>query len=163
MKRKKKESAQAPAASTLNEQNWNNPFLDLKLDLPEPPKPPPPPSPSPEELRVSALSPEDQALLKAFGGDDDHAPELRRADGKKHIERISLSRERKGRGGKTVTLVRGLENMDTMRQMELCSTIKAELGIGGRFADGILELQGEQLDRAADWFEKHDFIVKGRG
>ena len=39
----------------------------------------------------------------------------------------------------------------------------AELGIGGRFADGILELQGEQLDRAADWFEKHDFIVKGRG
>ena len=161
-KKRQQETAREP--EPLGD-NWTNPFAGLNIHIEEepPPPPPPPPPPSRAELAKESLSKEDLALLKAFGGDDDHAPELRRADGKKHIERISLSRERKGRGGKTVTLVRGLENMDTMRQMELCSTIKAELGIGGSFADGILELQGEQLDRAADWFEKHDFIVKGRG
>lgn len=157
MKRKKKESAQAPAASTLNEQNWNNPFLDLKLDLPEPPKPPPPPPPSPEELRVSALSPEDQALLKAFGGDAALALNPQASTPKKR-RKLTFQLRRKGRGGKTVTCVQGLQELELPEQMELCSRVKEALGIGAHFVEGVLELQGDQIQRASQWFGKEGFL-----
>lgn len=157
MKRKKKESAQAPAASTLNEQNWNNPFLDLKLDLPEPPKPPPPPPPSPEELRVSALSPEDQALLKAFGGDAALDLNPQAATPKKR-RKLTFQLRRKGRGGKTVTCVQGLQELELPEQMELCSRVKEALGIGAHFVEGVLELQGDQIQRASHWFGKEGFL-----
>ncbi len=157
MKRKKKESAQAPAASTLNEQNWNNPFLDLKLDLPEPPKPPPPPPPSPEELRVSALSPEDQALLKAFGGDAALDLNPQAATPKKR-RKLTFQLRRKGRGGKTVTCVQGLQELELPEQMEVCSRVKEALGIGAHFVEGVLELQGDQIQRASQWFGKEGFL-----
>lgn len=157
MKRKKKESAQAPAASTLNEQNWNNPFLDLKLDLPEPPKPPPPPPPSPEELRVSALSPEDQALLKAFGGDAALDLNPQAATPKKR-RKLTFQLRRKGRGGKTVTCVQGLQELGLPEQMEVCSRVKEALGIGAHFVEGVLELQGDQIQRASQWFGKEGFL-----
>ena len=157
MKRKKKESAQAPAASTLNEQNWNNPFLDLKLDLPEPPKPPPPPPPSPEELRVSALSPEDQALLKAFGGDAALDLNPQAATPKKR-RKLTFQLRRKGRGGKTVTCVQGLQELELPEQMELCSRVKEALGIGAHFVEGVLALQGDQIQRASQWFGKEGFL-----
>ena len=157
MKRKKKESAQAPAASTLNEQNWNNPFLDLKLDLPKPPKPPPPPPPSPEELRVSALSPEDQALLKAFGGDAALDLNPQAATPKKR-RKLTFQLRRKGRGGKTVTCVQGLQELELPKQMELCSRVKEALGIGAHFVEGVLELQGDQIQRASQWFGKEGFL-----
>ena len=157
MKRKKKESAQAPAASTLNEQNWNNPFLDLKLALPEPPKPPPPPPPSPEELRVSALSPEDQALLKAFGGDAALDLNPQAATPKKR-RKLTFQLRRKGRGGKTVTCVQGLQELELPEQMELCSRVKEALGIGAHFVEGVLELQGDQIQRASQWFGKEGFL-----
>lgn len=157
MKRKKKESAQAPAASTLNEQNWNNPFLDLKLDLPEPPKPPPPPPPSPEELRVSALSPEDQALLKAFGGDAALDLNPQAATPQKR-RKLTFQLRRKGRGGKTVTCVQGLQELELPEQMEVCSRVKEALGIGAHFVEGVLELQGDQIQRASQWFGKEGFL-----
>lgn len=157
MKRKKKESTQAPAASTLNEQNWNNPFLDLKLDLPEPPKPPPPPPPSPEELRVSALSPEDQALLKAFGGDAALDLNPQAATPKKR-RKLTFQLRRKGRGGKTVTCVQGLQELELPEQMEVCSRVKEALGIGAHFVEGVLELQGDQIQRASQWFGKEGFL-----
>lgn len=157
MKRKKKECAQAPAASTLNEQNWNNPFLDLKLDLPEPPKPPPPPPPSPEELRVSALSPEDQALLKAFGGDAALDLNPQAATPKKR-RKLTFQLRRKGRGGKTVTCVQGLQELELPEQMEVCSRVKEALGIGAHFVEGVLELQGDQIQRASQWFGKEGFL-----
>ena len=157
MKRKKKESAQAPAASARNEHKWNHPFLDLKLDLPEPPKPPPPPPPSPEELRVSALSPEDQALLKAFGGDAALDLNPQAATPKKR-RKLTFQLRRKGRGGKTVTCVQGLQELERPEQMELCSRVKEALGIGAHFVEGVLELQGDQIQRASQWFGKEGFL-----
>ena len=142
-------------------ENWTNPFADLNIKVEEPPAPPPPPPPTKEELAVEALSEDDKILLKAFGGDLANGPELARSNLKKKVERLWFSRERKGRGGKEVTLVHGLENMDTMAQMELCAKIKQSLGIGGQFADGVLMLQGDQMARAKDWFENHGFEIRG--
>lgn len=68
--------------------------------------------------------------------------------------------EKKGRGGKTVTVVYGLpDNTEFLKA--LCSDLKKACGCGGSTtADGI-ELQGELRDRVRDYLERKGFQVKG--
>lgn len=157
MSKKKKQDQAAQSLEERLGETWANPFRDVQISLPapEPAKKPEPPPLSPEERKKQHLSKEDQALLAAFGGGSTNAKG----------EAISLPKgplltftiERKGHGGKTLTLVRGLNSLDTALQMELCAKARNALGIGGRFIDGMLELQGDQRQRAADWFEKQNF------
>ncbi len=140
--------------------NWNNPFVGLKIDFPKEEPPPPPPPPSPEELKRAELSPEDLALLKAFGGDKEAVVT---GDAKKAADpptvkgRLSFNIQRKGKGGKTVTLVFGLQELELLEQMTLCSRVKNALGCGARFENGVLEIQGDQRTRALEWFTKQGF------
>lgn len=154
MKKARRNESAEPAIP----ENWNNPFADLELDLPEPPPPPPPPPPSREELQREALDDEDKKLLAAFEGaisvghDATDAQPSPGARGK-----VSFNIQRKGKGGKTVTIVRGLQSLELADQMALCSQVKNALGCGARFLEGVLEIQGDQRDRAMQWFADHGF------
>ena len=57
-----------------------------------------------------------------------------------------VSRESKGRGGKTVTLVRGLP-LDDAALATLGKQLRQACGSGGTAKDGVLEIQGEHRDR----------------
>jgi len=164
-KGKKNRYASTPVDSTGTD-NWVTPFRDLKIDVPPPeppPEPPPPPEPTPEELRKQKLSPADQELLKAFGGEEATSPiqvgveSAPNAASAPKGPMLTLAVERKGRGGKTVTIVRGLKGLDTATLMTIGAEIKTALGIGARFTDAVLELQGDQRQRAAAWFENKNF------
>lgn len=150
----KKNKSATPSAG--NSTPWNNPFAGLKLDLPKEEAVAPPPPPSPEEQKRATLSKEDQKLLEAFGGSTvsighDTLPETPRGP------RVSFNIQRKGKGGKTVTLVYGLKELELTDQMTLCSQIQKGLGTGARFEDGILQIQGDQRERAREWFAKRGF------
>ena len=136
---------------------WNNPFAGLKLDLPkEPEAVQPPPPPSPEEQKRAALSKEDQKLLEAFGGQSLSVGGAG-TPGKPRGPRVSFNIQRKGKGGKTVTLVYGLQELELAEQMSMCSQIQKGLGTGARFEDGILQIQGDQRERAKEWFANRGF------
>jgi translation initiation factor 1 len=78
-------------------------------------------------------------------------------DGKGKTVRILI--DRKGRKGKTVTLVAGLRhNPDTMR--EIAHLLKERCGTGGTVKDGNIELQGDQRERAKAELEKMNYIVR---
>ena len=68
--------------------------------------------------------------------------------------------ERKGRGGKTVTVVDGLPNNQAFL-MELCQELKRACGTGGAVADGTIELQGDLRDRVRELLTGKAFVVKG--
>jgi translation initiation factor 1 len=53
--------------------------------------------------------------------------------------------ERKGRGGKSVTVIEGLPIPLAERQ-RLLKQLKAKLGTGGTVKDGSLEIQGDHCD-----------------
>ena len=159
MSKKKRQQQQEKPEEPLGE-NWTNPFKDLNIKFEEPDPPPPPPPKPTFEQEHPTLTKEGRALIAAFGAEDDDAPSLSRSDTTKKWPLLTLSHERKGRGGKTVTLVKGLERLTTLEQMELCDGIKTSLGIGGRFMDGTLELQGDQRERAAKWLEGNKFRTK---
>lgn len=78
-------------------------------------------------------------------------------DGKGMTVRIRL--DRKGRKGKTVTLVTGLQhNPDTMK--EIARLLKERCGTGGTVKEGNIELQGDQRERAGMELERMHYIVK---
>ena len=71
-----------------------------------------------------------------------------------------LRMEKKGRGGKTVTLVYGLPD-NAVFLKELCAELKRACGTGGAVAEGAVELQGDLRDRVRDHLVKKGFVVKG--
>lgn len=61
--------------------------------------------------------------------------------------------ERKGRGGKEVTLVEQL-GLPAKELEQWLKAMKSGLGCGGVVEEGALVLQGDQRDRAAEWLTK---------
>ena len=71
-----------------------------------------------------------------------------------------LRTEKKGRGGKTVTVVDGLPDNATFLK-ELSQELKRLCGTGGAVADGAVELQGDLRDRLREYLVKKGWTVKG--
>lgn len=75
---------------------------------------------------------------------------------------VRVSRESKGRGGKTVTVISGvLLNEDELRK--LAGELKRICGVGGTIKDGVIEIQGEQRDKVIETLKKKGFTVKKAG
>lgn len=75
---------------------------------------------------------------------------------------VRISRESKGRGGKTMTLVRGLA-LDAAALAALGKRLRAACGAGGTVKDGVLELQGDHAERVAAWLANEGWSVKRAG
>jgi translation initiation factor 1 len=71
-----------------------------------------------------------------------------------------LRMEKKGRGGKTVTVVDGLPD-DAAFLKELSQQLKRLCGTGGAVVDGAVELQGDLRDRVRNYLSKKGWTVKG--
>ncbi len=78
-------------------------------------------------------------------------------DGKGKTVHIFL--ETKGRKGKTVTIVSGLQHNPTTMK-EIASMLKEHSGTGGTVKDGNIELQGDQRRRATEELQKMRYLVK---
>ncbi len=85
-----------------------------------------------------------------------------RADNEPVPRRIvaKLRLEKKGRGGKTVTVVYGLPRNAALLS-SLCGELKRGCGTGGAVADESVEIQGELRDRVRDMLLKKGYLVKG--
>jgi translation initiation factor 1 len=71
-----------------------------------------------------------------------------------------LRMEKKGRGGKTVTVVYGLpQNTELLK--DLSQELKRACGTGGTVVEGGVELQGDVRPRVRDALAKRGYVVKG--
>lgn len=68
--------------------------------------------------------------------------------------------EKKGRGGKTVTVLYDLPRNAAFLK-ELAQDLKRACGTGGAVGDGTVELQGDLRDRVRDVLATKGFVVKG--
>ena len=71
-----------------------------------------------------------------------------------------LRMEKKGRGGKTVTVVYDLPNNEAFLK-ELAQELKRACGTGGAVAENTVELQGDLRDRVREYLCKKGWQVKG--
>jgi translation initiation factor 1 len=75
---------------------------------------------------------------------------------------IRVSRESKGRGGKTVTIVRGVP-LSATELDALGKQLKAACGTGGTVKDGVIEVQGDHCDKVMALLQAQGYKVKRAG
>ncbi|MEO8133295.1 MAG: translation initiation factor Sui1 [Betaproteobacteria bacterium] len=75
---------------------------------------------------------------------------------------VRVSRESKGRGGKTVTVIKGLD-LDVAALTDLGKRLKAACGTGGTVKDGAIELQGDHCDRVIEDLKARGHPVRRAG
>lgn len=75
---------------------------------------------------------------------------------------VRVSRESKGRGGKTVTLVKGLA-LDAEALAALAKRLKTACGSGGAIKDGVVEVQGDHCDKVIAVLQAEGHKVKRAG
>lgn len=67
----------------------------------------------------------------------------------KNRGRVDIVRETGGRGGKTVTVVKGFVGIGEPEKDQLAKKMRAACGCGGTVKDGQIEIQGDQREKIA--------------
>ncbi len=77
--------------------------------------------------------------------------------------RVVVRREKKGRGGKTVTVVQFPDGGDEAAVDALAKELRKALGTAAQREDASVAVQGDIVDRVADWLGKRGAkrIVRG--
>ena len=73
-----------------------------------------------------------------------------------------VRRESKGRGGKTVTTIQGL-CLTASELKDLTSALKKRGGCGGSLKDGVIEIQGDQVELFLAELRTRGFTAKQAG
>lgn len=74
----------------------------------------------------------------------------------KNQQKLRLNMERAGRGGKTVTLVKGFVGSDEDINA-LCKLLKQKCGVGGSVKDGVIIIQGDHRQRLIEILKKENY------
>jgi translation initiation factor 1 len=92
------------------------------------------------------------------------APTQRGSVVDKFMAKIRMQSTKSGKGGKTVTTIKGLEYFPEVDACELLKSIKHKLSVGGRREkDGSMEIQGDQTSILLDFFSKAGYKDVKRG
>lgn len=75
---------------------------------------------------------------------------------------VRVQRETRGRGGKAVTLARGVP-LDATALAALGKQLKAACGSGGTVKDGVIEVQGDHVERVMALLRDQGYTVRRSG
>jgi translation initiation factor 1 len=75
---------------------------------------------------------------------------------------VRVSRQTKGRAGKGVTLVKGLD-LDDAALIALGKQLKTACGSGGTVKEGVIEVQGDHVERVMELLKAQGHSAKRAG
>ena len=106
-------------------------------------------------------------LHRAMGGDTSDMPSVPDGQDTSIADRPTLlyvSRDRKARKGKEVTLVEGFDpDLHEEMARSVAKSLKSFCGVGGGWKDGVVLLQGAHRQRVADWLTREGYLIKHKG
>lgn len=76
---------------------------------------------------------------------------------KKNRGRVDIIRSKAGRGGKTVTVVKGFVGIGLPEKEQLAKKMQKSCGVGGTVKDGLIEIQGDKREEVARILEEAGF------
>ena len=71
--------------------------------------------------------------------------------------KINISKQKKGKKGKTITLIGGLGTEDEILLKELLKKMKVFCGTGGTLIDSNIQLQGDMVSKSIEFLRKEGF------
>ncbi len=71
--------------------------------------------------------------------------------------KINISKQKKGKKGKTITLIEGLRTEDEISLKELLKKIKVFCGTGGTLINSNIQLQGDMVSKSIQFLRKEGF------
>ncbi len=73
---------------------------------------------------------------------------------------VRIGRESKGRGGKTVSIVRGIPGQNLT---SVAHTLKSACATGGAVKNSTIEIQGDHRERIGELLEQQGYRIKHTG
>ena len=92
-----------------------------------------------------------------FDNQEKKSEEIAKVDTFYQRSKINISKQKKGKKGKTITLIRGLEIEDELSLKELLKKIKVFCGTGGTLIDRNIQLQGDMVSKSVEFLRKEGF------
>ena len=92
-----------------------------------------------------------------FDNQEKKSEETAKVDNFNKRTKINISKQKKGRKGKTITLIKGLGIEDENLIRELLKKMKVFCGTGGTIIDNNILLQGDMVTKSIEFFHKEGF------
>ena len=92
-----------------------------------------------------------------FDNQEKKSEETAKLDAVNKKSKINISKQKKGKKGKTVTLIRGLGAEDEILLKELLKKIKVFCGTGGTLIERNIQLQGDMVSKSIEFLRKEGF------
>ena len=92
-----------------------------------------------------------------FGNQENRSAETAKIETFSKRSNINISKQKKGKKGKTITLIRGLGTEDEILLRELLKKIKVFCGTGGTLIDKNIQLQGDMVSKSIEFLRKEGF------
>ena len=92
-----------------------------------------------------------------FDNQEKKSEETPKVDAVNKKSKINISKQKKGKKGKTVTLIRGLGAEDQILLKELLKKIKVFCGTGGTLIESNIQLQGDMVSKSIEFLRKEGF------
>ena len=92
-----------------------------------------------------------------FDNQEKESVETPRGDTFNKSSKINISKQKKGKKGKTITLIRGFGTEDEILLKELLKRIKVFCGTGGTLIDHNIQLQGDMVLKSIEFLRKEGF------
>ena len=80
-----------------------------------------------------------------------------KVDNSRKISKIVISKQKKGKKGKTITSIKGLGIEHEYQIKELLKKMKVFCGTGGTVIDNNIQLQGDMVIKAMNFLRKEGF------
>ena len=92
-----------------------------------------------------------------FDNQEKKSEEAARVDPVNKRSKINISKQKKGKKGKTITLIGGLGTENEILLKKLLKKIKVFCGTGGTLIDRNIQLQGDMVSKSIEFLRKEGF------
>ena len=92
-----------------------------------------------------------------FDNQEKKSEEIAKGDNFNKRSKLYISKQKKGKKGKTITVIKGLRTKDEILLKELLKKIKVFCGTGGILIDSNIQLQGDMVSKSIEFLRKEGF------